>query len=311
MRGNLNQLAEAQDWWQICATAIAPVIEDSALCTAAADLLPDGELDGSVWPGWTKAVAEATGKKGRALFMPLRLAITGRSSGPEVASLLSFIGRERLIARLRGQGGMTLQLHNTLTGKKEPFRPLDASHVRIYACGPTVYDRIHVGNARPLVVFDVLVRLLRHHFNQVTYVRNITDLDDKINARAAEEGTTIDQLCQSTIASFHEDAAALGVLPPDIEPRATHHIDQMIAMIGQLIARGHAYEAGGHVLFSVPSQPNYGQLSGRSRDEQIAGARVEVAPFKQDPADFVLWKPSTGKQPGWDSPWGWPTRLAY
>jgi cysteinyl-tRNA synthetase len=199
---------------------------------------------------------------------------------------------------------MTLQLHNTLTGKKEPFRPLDASHVRIYACGPTVYDRIHVGNARPLVVFDVLVRLLRHHFKQVTYVRNITDLDDKINARAAEEGTTIDQLCQSTIASFHEDAAALGVLPPDIEPRATHHIDQMIAMIGQLIARGHAYEAGGHVLFSVPSQPNYGQLSGRSRDEQIAGARVEVAPYKQDPADFVLWKPSTGKQPGWDSPWG-------
>lgn len=199
---------------------------------------------------------------------------------------------------------MILQLHNTQTGRKEPFKPLDASHVRVYACGPTVYDRIHVGNARPLVVFDVLVRLLRHHFERVTYVRNITDLDDKINARAAEQGISIDELCGRTIASFHEDAAALGVLPPDVEPRATHHIDQMIEMTGQLIARGHAYEAAGHVLFSVPSHPAYGQLSGRSRDEQIAGARVEVAPYKQDPADFVLWKPSTGDQPGWDSPWG-------
>ncbi len=147
---------------------------------------------------------------------------------------------------------MILHLHNTQTGRKEPFKPLDASHVRVYACGPTVYDRIHVGNARPLVVFDVLVRLLRHHFDRVTYVRNITDLDDKINARAAEQGISIDELCGRTIASFHEDAAALGVLPPDVEPRATHHIDQMIEMTGKLIARGHAYEAAGHVLFSVP-----------------------------------------------------------
>ena len=199
---------------------------------------------------------------------------------------------------------MTLYLQNTLTGQKEPFKPLDPAHIRVYACGPTVYDRIHVGNARPLVVFDVLVRLLRHHFDRVTYVRNITDVDDKINARAAEQGISIDQLCQSTIASFHDDAAALGVLPPDVEPRATRHIDQMIEMTAQLIERGHAYEAEGHVLFSVPSLPEYGQLSGRSRDEQIAGARVDVAPYKQDPADFVLWKPSTGDQPGWDSPWG-------
>ncbi len=197
-----------------------------------------------------------------------------------------------------------ISLHNTLTRKKEPLVPLQPDRVGIYACGPTVYDRIHVGNARPLVVFDVLVRLLRYHYADVRYVRNITDVDDKINQRAAETGISIADLCEKTIESFHQDASALGVLPPDVEPRATHHISQMIEMINQLIDKGFAYEAEGHVLFSVRQMPDYGALSGRSQDEMIAGARVEVAPYKKDPADFVLWKPSEANAPGWESPWG-------
>jgi len=197
-----------------------------------------------------------------------------------------------------------LHFHNTLSRKKEIFTPLDAENIRIYACGPTVYDRIHVGNARPLVVFDLLVRVLRRLYPKVTYARNITDVDDKINARAAEEGITIRDLTARTIEAFHSDCVALGVLAPDIEPRATDHIAEMIAMIERLIAGGHAYEAEGHVLFHVSSMDNYGRLSRRSRDELIAGARVEVAPFKKDAADFVLWKPSAEDQPGWDSPWG-------
>ena len=197
-----------------------------------------------------------------------------------------------------------LHFHNTLSRKKEIFNPLDAENIRIYACGPTVYDRIHVGNARPVVVFDLLVRVLRRLYPKVTYARNITDVDDKINARAAEEGITIRDLTARTIEAFHSDCVALGVLAPDIEPRATDHIAEMIAMIERLIAGGHAYEAEGHVLFHVSSMDNYGRLSRRSRDELIAGARVEVAPFKKDAADFVLWKPSVEDQPGWDSPWG-------
>ena len=197
-----------------------------------------------------------------------------------------------------------LHFHNTLSRKKEIFNPLDAENIRIYACGPTVYDRIHVGNARPVVVFDLLVRVLRRLYPKVTYARNITDVDDKINARAAEEGITIRDLTARTIEAFHSDCVALGVLAPDIEPRATDHIAEMIAMIVRLIAGGHAYEAEGHVLFHVSSMDNYGRLSRRSRDELIAGARVEVAPFKKDAADFVLWKPSVEDQPGWDSPWG-------
>ncbi len=201
---------------------------------------------------------------------------------------------------------MPLRLYNTLTRKKEDFRPIDPANVRMYVCGPTVYDRIHVGNARPLVVFDVLFRLLRHEYgaDHVTYVRNITDVDDKINARAKELGVDIRQLTEDTAARFHADAEALGCLPPTVEPRATEHIAQMIAMIETLIAKGHAYPADGHVLFNVPSMPDYGELSGRNRDEQIAGARVDVAPYKKDPADFVLWKPSEPDLPGWDSPWG-------
>ncbi|MEK9850773.1 MAG: cysteine--tRNA ligase, partial [Candidatus Puniceispirillum sp.] len=197
-----------------------------------------------------------------------------------------------------------LRLHNTLTRRKEDFVPLDPAHIRVYACGPTVYGRIHVGNARPIVVFDTLVRLLRAHYPQVTYVRNITDVDDKINQRAADRGISIDRLCAETIDSFHADTAMLGAANPDIEPRATHHIDEMQAMIASLIDDGHAYVADGHVLFQVSTMPTYGSLSKRSMDDMIAGARVEVAPYKREPADFILWKPSSDDQPGWDSPWG-------
>jgi len=199
---------------------------------------------------------------------------------------------------------VTLRIHDTLRREKVVFEPLDPNHVRIYVCGPTVYDFAHIGNARPVVVFDVLVRLLRRLYPKVTYVRNITDVDDKINDRAQKSGEDIRDLTARTAKQFHEDIAALGALPPDVEPRATEHIAEMIALISALIENGHAYEADGHVLFSVPSMPDYGKLSRHSRDELVAGARVEVAPYKQDPADFVLWKPSTPDLPGWDSPWG-------
>ncbi len=197
-----------------------------------------------------------------------------------------------------------LFLTNSLTHRKERFVPLDPAHVRMYVCGPTVYDLAHVGNARPVVVFDVLARLLRQLFPRVTYVRNITDVDDKINARAAETGQSIAAVTVATTAEFHKDMAALGALPPDIEPRATEHIAEMIVLIERLIASGHAYPAEGHVLFSVASDPDYGKLSGRSPDELLAGARIDVAPYKRDPGDFVLWKPSTPDLPGWESPWG-------
>jgi len=199
-----------------------------------------------------------------------------------------------------------LVLHNTLTRRKEAFEPLDPKNVRMYVCGPTVYDFAHIGNARPVIVFDVLYRLLRHIYGvpHVRYVRNITDVDDKINAAAKANGESIRSVTERTAKAFHEDVAALGALPPDIEPRATEHVAQMIAMTERLIASGHAYAADGHVLFSVASMPDYGRLSGRTRDEMIAGARVEVAPYKRDPADFVLWKPSPDDLPGWPSPWG-------
>ncbi len=197
-----------------------------------------------------------------------------------------------------------LRLHNSLTRRREPVVPLDPGNVRLYLCGPTVYDLAHVGNARPVVVFDVLVRLLRRLYPRVTYVRNITDVDDKINARAAESGEPIAAITARTTADFHADVAALAALPPDVEPRATEHIPEMIAIIERLIANGHAYAAEGHVLFSVASDPHYGVLSGRSTDELIAGARIDVAPYKRDAGDFVLWKPSTPDLPGWESPWG-------
>jgi cysteinyl-tRNA synthetase len=199
---------------------------------------------------------------------------------------------------------MSLAFYNTLSRCKDPFVPLDPTRVGMYVCGPTVYDSAHIGNARPIIVFDVLYRVLKRLYPTVTYVRNITDVDDKINARAKENNESIAALTARTTAAFHADIDALNALRPDIEPRATAHIGQMIAMIQTLLERGHAYEAEGHVLFSVPSMPDYGTLSRRSQDEMIAGARVEVAPYKKNPADFVLWKPSPGDLPGWESPWG-------
>jgi cysteinyl-tRNA synthetase len=195
-------------------------------------------------------------------------------------------------------------LHDFAARKKRRFEPLDPQHVKFYACGVTVYDLAHLGNARMVVVFDVLARILRRLYPRVTYARNITDVDDKINARARETGESIAVITARTTADFHADMAALGALPPDVEPRATGHIAEMIMLIERLIANGHAYAADGHVLFSVPSFANYGKFSGRSPDELLAGARVDVAPYKRDAGDFVLWKPSDAETPGWDSPWG-------
>jgi cysteinyl-tRNA synthetase len=207
---------------------------------------------------------------------------------------------------------VALRLYNTLTRKKEPFQPLDAGNVRMYVCGPTVYDFAHIGNARPVIVFDVLFRLLRQLYGpeHVTYVRNITDVDDKINARAAEEypdlklNEAIRRVTEKTEKQFHDDVAALGCLPPTVEPRATAHIAAMTAMIDMLVKSSSAYVAEDHVLFDVAKMPDYGKLSGRSLDEMIAGARVEVAPYKLDSMDFVLWKPSKPGEPAWPSPAG-------
>lgn len=197
-----------------------------------------------------------------------------------------------------------LSLYNTLTRSKQAFTPIDASNVRVYVCGPTVYDFAHIGNARPVIVFDLLFRLLSKLYPKVTYARNITDVDDKINARAFERGISIRELTDGTLKQFHEDVDALGVLRPTVEPRATDHINEMIAIIEALISNGHAYVAQGNVLFNVPSMANYGQLSKRPLDEMIAGVRIETESYKQDPMDFVLWKPSSVEDPAWDSPWG-------
>jgi cysteinyl-tRNA synthetase len=198
----------------------------------------------------------------------------------------------------------SLTLHNTRTRRLEVFAPIDPNNIGVYLCGPTVYDLVHIGNARNVVLFDILVRLLRRIYPRVTYVRNITDIEDKINARAAESGESIASITARTTADYQADMAALFTLPPDIEPRATAHIAEIIMIIERLIARGHAYAAEGHVLFSVSSDPEYGKFSGRSPEDLLAGARVDVAPYKRDPGDFVLWKPSTEDLPGWDSPWG-------
>lgn len=210
-----------------------------------------------------------------------------------------------------------LRLYNTLTREKAPFAPIDPGNVRVYACGPTVYDAAHIGNARPIIVFDLLFRLLRHLYGEahVTYARNVTDVDDKINARAAERGITIRELTDGTLSVFHKDVRDLGVLMPEdvnvpgerprfLEPRATDHIAEMITIIEGLVAAGHAYVAEDHVLFDVPSMPDYGSLSKRPLDEMEAGARVEVAPYKRSPLDFVLWKPSKPGEPSWPSPSG-------
>ena len=197
-----------------------------------------------------------------------------------------------------------LKIHNTATRTKEIFAPLRPDEVALYVCGPTVYDLAHIGNARPVVVFDSFVRLLRRLYGSVTYVRNITDIDDKIMDRAQKTGQTIAQVTANTTQVFHDDMAALGALPPDHEPRATDYVDGMVVMTERLIDKGNAYVADGHVLFDTTSMDDYGVFSRRSQDELVAGARVDVAPYKQNATDFILWKPSSDLQPGWDSPWG-------
>ncbi len=199
---------------------------------------------------------------------------------------------------------MTLRLHNNLTRQAEPFAPLDPTCPTMYVCGPTVYNYVHIGNARGPVVFGVLAALLRRRYGNLRYARNITDVDDKINAAASELGVAISAITDKYAAAYRADMAGLGVAPPDIEPEATAHIPQIIAMIERLIDNGHAYAAEGHALFAVNTFKDYGKLSRRDPEEMLAGARVEVAPYKRDPGDFVLWKPSTGDLPGWDSPWG-------
>ncbi|WP_313493543.1 cysteine--tRNA ligase [Stenotrophomonas sp.] len=199
---------------------------------------------------------------------------------------------------------MTLRLHNNLTRQLEPFAPLDPAAPTLYVCGPTVYNYVHIGNARGPVVFGVLADLLRRRYGKLRYARNITDVDDKINAAAKDQGVPISTITDRFAAAYREDMAALGVVPPDIEPEATAHMPQIITMIEQLISTGHAYAAEGHVLFSVASFADYGKLSRRDPEEMLAGARVEVAPYKRDAGDFVLWKPSSDDLPGWDSPWG-------
>ena len=197
-----------------------------------------------------------------------------------------------------------IKIFNTLSGKKEDFHPLDSNHIKIYACGPTVYNYAHIGNARMAVVFDTLVRVLKFKFDKVTYVSNITDIDDKIIDAANDQKVPINEITEKYTNIYNEDMAKLSVNIPDIQPKATQYISEMIELIEDLIKKGHAYEIEGHVLFHVPSYKNYGMLSNRNREEQVAGSRVEIAPFKKDPADFVLWKPSSDDQPGWESPWG-------
>ena len=199
---------------------------------------------------------------------------------------------------------MELRLYNTLTRQLEVFEPQDPDRVTMYVCGPTVYNYVHIGNARPYVVFGLLANLLRRHYGRVLYARNITDVDDKINQAASEQGVPIGEITGKFADAFAQDMAGLGIAPPDITPHATAHIPHIIAMIERLIASGHAYAADGHVLFSVASYPEYGRLSRRDPEDMLAGARVEVAPYKRDPGDFVLWKPSTPDLPGWESPWG-------
>jgi cysteinyl-tRNA synthetase len=199
---------------------------------------------------------------------------------------------------------MKQYLYNSLSGKKEEFLPIDDSNIRIYVCGPTVYNYVHIGNARPAVVFDTLVRVLRANYKKVTYVSNITDIDDKIIDAAASQKVPISEITQKYTDIYNKNMEILGVHAPDIQPKATEYLPEMIELIAELIEKGFAYEKDGHVLFNVLAYEKYGALSKRNRDEQIAGSRVEIAPYKKDPADFILWKPSTSEQPGWDSPWG-------
>ena len=197
-----------------------------------------------------------------------------------------------------------LKIYNTLTNKKEEFKPIDPTHITMYVCGPTVYDFAHVGNARPVVVFDTLARLLRHDFGKLTYARNITDIDDKIIEASKQTGTDISVITEKFTHHYQEDMAALNADLPNVIPKATEYVGEMIALISDLIEKGHAYEAEGHVLFQVSTMDDYGELSGRTVSDLLAGARVDVASYKREAPDFVLWKPSSDDQPGWDSLWG-------
>ena len=325
VKGNLSRVDEVRKWWNICFLRVAqpnsklttPDLEEISMwhksLLVAGMQFPEGEVTTSTWREWTESVIESTQANRKKVFTGLRFALTGEESGPDMSALLPLMGRERILFHVKEKVDeyskdhfqrFSLHFHNSLTRLNEAFTPLEEGKVQIYVCGPTVYDRIHVGNARPVVVFDVLVRLLRYEYPHVTYVRNITDIDDKINMRAAEMGITIRELANETIKHFHEDCAALCALPPDHEPRATDHIPQMIDMISTLIAEGKAYEAEGHVLFQTDTMPEYGKLSGHDTDALLAGARVEVAPYKRSPMDFILWKPSDADQPAWESPWG-------
>ena len=197
-----------------------------------------------------------------------------------------------------------MKIYNTQSRTRETFEPINADNIMLYVCGPTVYSYAHIGNARPAVAFDILVRVLRYHYPKVIYVRNITDIDDKINTAAAEQGVDISVITEKFTQAYHDDLAALGVQPPSHEPKVTDNLDAIVEMIQTLVDSEHAYEAEGHVLFAVSSYDDYGKLSGRDTEELLAGARIDVAPYKRDPGDFVLWKPSTDDQPGWESPWG-------
>ena len=242
------------------------------------------------------------GQHRQGAYRPVQMSLVLRP--PNVPAYVDPIIIPRLaIIRLDHQQ-MPLYLHNSLTRSKERFEPLDPGRVTMYACGPTVYNPPHIGNARAAVVYDVLFRVLQRHYDNVIYARNITDVDDKINAAALSEGVPIETITTRYIDVYHRDMRGLGVLSPVIEPRATHHIGAIISMIERLIDEGYAYTAAGHALFHVPAFERYGELSGRVLEDMIAGARVEVEPWKRDPADFVLWKPSDDTAPGWDSPWG-------
>ena len=302
--GNLNKLNEARIWWDVVYGEIDPIIDNSNLIEKAIEFFPENNLDNTSWGSWCKSISGNTDYKGRDLFISLRKAITGFEYGPELSNLLPLIGKDKILSRMSEKIVMDFELFNTYSNKTELFIPLDDNDIRIYACGPTVYDYIHVGNARPLIIFDVLVRFLKLIYPKVTYVRNITDVDDKIIVQANQNKESINNLTERTIKAFSDDADALFVKKPDFEPRATEHIQEMLKMIKVLLENGNAYLSDGHVLFSVSSMPNYGKLSGMNLSEMIDGARVEVSDYKKEPADFVLWKPSKTGELGWHSDFG-------
>lgn len=304
IRGNLQSINEATFWNDILFNKINTIKEDEDFVRLMLETIAD-PLDFDVWITKLKQVS---GKKGRDLFHPIRIVLTGVDDGPELKKIVGLLGYDRVRLRLENNLKVNtmskLQLYNSFSNSLEDFVPIDPANVRVYACGPTVYASPHVGNARPLIVFDVLFRLFKQLYPNVTYVRNITDVDDKINTRARERNISIKELTDEVIEEFHKNISLLGILPVSHEPRATFHINEMLNIIRRLLDNGFAYESHGHVLFRVRKMPTYGMLSKRNIDDMIAGSRVEVAPYKEDPMDFVLWKPSDEGTPAWDSPFG-------